>query len=341
LSHVVDGPGVRAVGEQAAMLVVDRHRPIESPGEGVDQVLQLFAHREHGSQGSFRHSSRHGAARRDSCRWPRRGPVRTVPSVDAPPGPVVAVLVKAVPVGGTFLRPDGDRLSRGSLAHGIDPVNELALERALEQREAGRVARVVAVTMGPAWADDAVRRALALGCDDVTVVRDDRLAGADVGTTAKVLAAAIAEVGAELAVFGYESLDGSSGAVPAAVAAQMGRPFLGFARRAALDGRRLCADRDVGSGEETLRASLPAVLAMVDGAEPRYPTLREVLAARKLPVRVVDLDALGVPAPARPRERVVALRAAPTTGRQGRRVDGEHGAAAIMDLLRARGLLDG
>src|SRR4051794_37371789 len=97
---------------------------------------------------------------------------------------VVAVLVKHVPIGGASLRLELDGLRRDGVAHGLDPLNEVGLEWALQQREAGLVDRVVAVTMGPTDAVDTLRRTLAIGADEAVLVTDPRLAGADVRQTA-------------------------------------------------------------------------------------------------------------------------------------------------------------
>lgn len=241
----------------------------------------------------------------------------------------MAVCVKAVPLDGT----DG--------AVDLDPVNEVSVEWALRQREAGHCGDVVAVTMGPAGASDALRRALAMGCDHALHVVDPALAGACVGTTADVLAAAVRHADASLAVFGYESLDGSSGAVPSAVAATLGWPLLSFARDAWFDGRLLQAERDMGRGPEVVRAELPAVVTFAAGnVEPRYPTLRAVIAARTAAIATIELTGLGIAQVRTGGERVVAMRPVATRPRTTRVVVADEGPDEILRLLDERALLD-
>lgn len=260
----------------------------------------------------------------------------------AHPGlPTVAVAVKSVPVGGAFLRVVEGGLTRDGLSHGLDPINEVAVEWAVRAREAGTVGRVVAVSMGPLGAGDAVRRALAMGCDDVMQIDDAALAGAGVGTTARVLAAAVDRLGAAVAVFGYESLDGSSGAVPAAVAAVLGRPLLSFARTAAVDDGAVRIERDAGRGREVLAADLPVVVSLVaGGVEPRFPTLRDMLGARKATLIPVDLAGLGAVLPAAGGERVVGVVSVPVAAGEPVVVDEAGGVDALLELLVARGVVD-
>lgn len=255
-----------------------------------------------------------------------------------------AVLVKSVPVGGAFLRPVAGRLSRDGLPHGLDPVNEVAVEWAVRLREAGMVDRVVAVSMGPAHAELALRRALALGCDEALHVCDSALAGSEVRRTAAVLAAAVRQVEAELALLGYESLDGSSGAVPGALAALLGWPLVSRARDAQLTGESLTAERDLGGGAERVRCGVPAILSFVDGAvTPRYPKLREILAARAAPLRTLTVAELGLPAPSQlgPQERTIRLEVLPEIDHQPRIVGLEEGVEELYRVLAEVGATDG
>lgn len=239
----------------------------------------------------------------------------------------VAVLVKSVPVGGAFLRPVDGRLSRDGLPHGLDPVNEVAVEWSVRLRETGAIDRVVAISMGPADAGLALRRAIALGCDEAVHVCDPELAGSEVRRTAAVLAASVRLVGAALAVLGYESLDGSSGALPGALAALLGWPLVSRARHAQLADRSALPDgsvtveRDVGKGPERVCCGVPAVLSFVDGAvTPRYPKLKEVIAARSAPLRTLTAKDLGLRGAHHTgmRERTLRLEMLPDGDRQPR-----------------------
>lgn len=246
-----------------------------------------------------------------------------------------AVLLKSVPLGGQPLRVVDGALTRNGLPHGIDPVNEVALEWALRLRAAGQLASVTAITMAPADAKDTLRRALAMGCDEVMHVTDPRLEGADVRTTARVLAAAVRRLHAELALFGYESLDGSSGLVPAAVAAFLERSLISRGRTLAALGGRVSVERDVGSGSERVATDLPAVVSLTEGgAIPRYPTVRDVLGARARDVTTVDLHGLGLDAaPTTWADRVIGLDRVAQQPRDPVVLEGEDGVVRLLDLL--------
>lgn len=251
----------------------------------------------------------------------------------------VAVCVKHVPVGGASLRvADGD-LTRDGVSHGIDPVNEVALEWALQQRGAGECDRVVAICMGPAGAVDTLRKALAMGADEVLHVCDDALAQADVRVTARVLAAATERVEADVVVMGYESADGSSGVVPAAVAAVVEAPLVSRVRTASLTGGVVTAQRDLGNGLEEAVVQVPAVLSMVDGAvEVRYPSLRDVIRTKKAEVPVVTATALGVATEVARPQAGASLRATPLPPKEPVVVDMDAGADAILSFLTDAGV---
>lgn len=238
----------------------------------------------------------------------------------------IAVLVKSVP-------------------QGLDPINEVALEWALRQRADGRAASVTAVTMGPPGAVEGLRRALAFGADDALLVTDPALAGSDVRRTARVLAAAVGHVGAVVAVFGYESSDGSSGVVPAAVATVLGWPVLSRVSDAQWndsdrsDGDTIDVDRDAGHGAERVRVGVPVVLTFVEGrVAPRYPAMRDVLRARRAPVQQIDHRGLGLDdVESVHHERVLSTSPVELSSRQPRFVAEGDGADAILALLAEAG----
>jgi len=107
----------------------------------------------------------------------------------------------------------------------LNPYDEYAVEEALRIKEA-HGGEVTAVCVGPRKAEDAVRKALAMGADNAVLVTDDALAGSDVQATAYALAEALKEVQWDLVLFGVRSTDGETGCVPAAVAERLGVPLL-------------------------------------------------------------------------------------------------------------------
>lgn len=250
--------------------------------------------------------------------------------------PTVVVAVKHVPVGGAFLKVVPDGLTRTGVSHGIDPLNEVGLEWAVRLKEKGVALRVVAVCMGPPEAVDTLRRALAMGADEIVLLSDASLEGADVRTTARALAAAARKYEAGIVVTGYESLDGSSGAVPAATAAFLDYALVSRVWDAELQGSTLAATRDLGAGPEAVETELPVVISMVEGhVAPRYPKLKEVLRTKLAePDRCTasDLD-IG-----RSRgERVLGIVEVPMPPREPRVVGFDEGVDELFALLSAGG----
>lgn len=200
------------------------------------------------------------------------------------------------------------RLEEGRLVRGEEDVlNELdenAVEAAVALAEECD-GEVIALTMGPEDAEDGVRRALQMGAGRGVVVSDESLAGADVVTTARTLAAAIERIGGvDLVITGMASLDALTSMLPGALAAALGLPALTLAHgvRADQGASSVTITRTVGTVREELRAPLPAVVSVTDQAnEPRYPNFAAMRAAKKRPVDFWDLEELGI----EPEERSV------------------------------------
>jgi electron transfer flavoprotein beta subunit len=253
---------------------------------------------------------------------------------------IALALVKSVPVGATPLRVTREGLTREGLPHGLDPVNEPALEWALRWRETGLVAEVVAVTMGPASARTALQAALALGCDRAVHVCDDRLAGADVRQTIATLERAVRHLHARVALCGHESGDGSSGTVPAGLASALDWPLVTRAAALELAGDAVRVRRDTGAVEQLLEAPLPAVVSVVDGGlPPRRPTLKNTIAARTKPIETfTGAPVADVPTVTGPPEQVVAIRRTPERRADPLVLSATDGVAHITQLLRDRDL---
>lgn len=243
------------------------------------------------------------------------------------------VAVKSVPVGGGELRVVDAGFTRDGVSHGIDPLNEVSLEWALRAREIGAVDRVVAVSMGPETAADALRQAVALGADEAVLISDPALAGADVRTTGRVLAAAATRLQATAVVTGYESADSSSGVVPAVVAASLGWPLLSRVGDAQLDASGLRAMRDLGAGPEKVAVEGPFVMSMVEGhVAARYPKLKAVMAARNAQLTTWtagDLE-VAITAPALTSE---SLRQVAQPAKEARVLSFEDGVAYLAGVL--------
>jgi electron transfer flavoprotein beta subunit len=246
----------------------------------------------------------------------------------------VVVLVKSIPdpngdveLGEDFLV---DRGGEGTL----DPGDEYAVEAGLQLADMTQ-GEVTVVSMGPASAIAAIRRALSMGAHRAILVSDDALRGADVLATARVLAATIARAPFDVVLTGVESTDGYTGTLPMAVAELLAVPAATFARKldAADDGLRV--ERQTESGYDVVSCAVPALVTVTAGAtEPRYPTLKGIMGAKQKPLEELSLADLGLDAGGlAATQRVVAIEPAPQKS-AGEVIQAEQGGAArIVDLL--------
>jgi electron transfer flavoprotein beta subunit len=209
----------------------------------------------------------------------------------------IVVLVKQVP--DTYserkLRPDGT-LDRDATDAVLDEINERAVEAALQLKEANDGSEVTVLTMGPDRATDAIRKALSMGADKAVHLSDEALAGSDAVQTARALAKAIDTVdGVDLVVAGNEASDGRSAAVPAMVADVLGLPALTHAREVTVEGSTVTVKRETDDGITTLTAELPAVVSVGEKInEPRYPSFKGIMAAKKKPVSTLGIADAGI-----------------------------------------------
>ncbi|MFD2421155.1 electron transfer flavoprotein subunit beta/FixA family protein [Amycolatopsis pigmentata] len=211
----------------------------------------------------------------------------------------IVVLVKQVP--DTYserkLTDTDHTLDRESADAVLDEINERAVEEALKIKEAGE-GEVTVISMGPARVTDAIRKALSMGADKAIHVSDEALAGSDLIATAKVLAAAIGKVeGYDLVIAGNEASDGRGGAVPAVVAELLGLPQLTHLRELTVDGGVVKGVRETDDGRTSLEANLPALVSVSEKInEPRYPSFKGIMAAKKKPVETLTIADLGIDA---------------------------------------------
>lgn len=210
----------------------------------------------------------------------------------------IAVLVKEVPDtwGDRRIDPATKRVDRSGEVV-IDEINEKAVEAALLVKEANSGSEVTVVTMGPANAQDAIRKSLAMGADNGIHLVDDGLAGSDALQTSAALAAALGGRGFDLVITGNESTDGRTAAVPAMLAERLGLAQLGFLRTLDVTGDVVSGERMTDEGHVEVRASLPALVSVTEQiAEARYPNFKGILAAKKKPVEKLGLGDLGIAA---------------------------------------------
>ncbi|GAA2169139.1 electron transfer flavoprotein subunit beta/FixA family protein [Pedococcus bigeumensis] len=211
----------------------------------------------------------------------------------------IVVCVKYVPDAQsdrTFNESDNttDRVGVDGLLSELD---EYAVEEALKLVEAGE-GEVTVVTVGPDQAADALKKALQMGADKAVHVKDDAIHGSDAVATSLVLAEAVKKIGSpDLVITGMASTDGTMSVVPAMLAERLGLPQVTFASELTVDGSTVTIRRDGDAASETIVATLPALVSVTDQInEPRYPSFKGIMAAKKKPVDEWTLADLGVDA---------------------------------------------
>jgi electron transfer flavoprotein beta subunit len=249
----------------------------------------------------------------------------------------IAVCVKHVPEGSARLDPASKRLDRsgeGALNH----FDANAVEEALRLK-GDSDAEVVVVSLGPAKAADSLRKALAMGADRAVLISDDAAAGSDLVATSRLLSAALAKESPDLVLFGQQASDADGAVLWAAVAERLQRPVVSQAAELSLADGTLRVKRQTEFGYDVIEAPLPAVVAVSDAInEPRYPSLKGIMGAKKKPFDALSLADVGVDAgdagEAGSKTEVLALGDPPARGDARKLEDsGGDSAQAILDFL--------
>ena len=210
----------------------------------------------------------------------------------------IAVCVKQVPDtwAEKTLSAEDSTLDRAAADGVLNELDEYAVEEALQLAEA-HGGEVTVVSMGPERAAETVRKALSMGADAGIHVVDDSLHGSDAIATSAVLAAALKGKEFDLIVFGSESTDARMSVIPAMVAERLGIAQLTFAQRVSVSGSDVTIERVTDYGFDTVTGSTPAVISVVEKInEPRYPSFKGIMAAKKKPVDTVTVADLGLEA---------------------------------------------
>ncbi|MGY4720442.1 electron transfer flavoprotein subunit beta/FixA family protein [Naumannella cuiyingiana] len=210
----------------------------------------------------------------------------------------IVALVKYVPdaTGDREFADDGT-VDRDGADGILSELDEYAIEQALQVAENGDDVEVVALTLGPDDAADAIKKALQMGADAGVHVSDEQVHGSDALATSEILAAAIGKIGPDLVIAGMASTDGTMGVVPAMLAERLGWPGVTLASELSVDGDTVKIRRDGDSASQRIEATLPAVVSVTDqSGEARYPSMKGIMAAKKKPVDEWTLEDLGVDA---------------------------------------------
>src|SRR5919199_130626 len=209
----------------------------------------------------------------------------------------IVVCVKQVPDTETArkLKSDDKTLDRAAADGVLNELDEYAIEEGLRIKEA-HGGEVTILTMGPDRAVETIRKALSMGADKAVHLSDDALAGSDAVQTARALAKAIGTVeGVDLVIAGNEASDGRSAAVPAMVADVLGLPALTHAREVTVEGSTATVKRGTDDGIPPLPGEVPAVVSVGEKInEPRYPSFKGIMAAKKKPVTTLGLADAGI-----------------------------------------------
>jgi electron transfer flavoprotein beta subunit len=246
------------------------------------------------------------------------------------------VCVKHIPDPNVPGEMDGDVLKRHGVQGVLDPGDEFGVEAALLLKEA-HGGEVTVVSMGPEPAREAVRRALSMGADRSLLITDDALRGADALITARVLAAAIKRVEYDIVIAGVESTDGYTGTMPSSLAEFLGLPQLTFANAVEVEDGVVSVHRQTSSGYHVVECSLPALVTVTAGVnEPRYPSFKGIMAAKKKPQEQLSLADLGLGAGQLSSDQRVEELTSEEERRAGEVVaDDGQGASRIADFLKA------
>lgn len=212
----------------------------------------------------------------------------------------IVVTVKQVPdtsAEKTF-DPQTKRLNRSTIENILNPFDEYAIEEALRLKESlGGDTTVTILTMAPASGVDIVRKALGMGADNAAMISDAAIGGSDTMATAYLLALALKHIGFDLVVSGTQSTDAINSIVPAAVAEHLGIPALTYAKKVTLRDGKIEIQRETDNGYWQIVSPLPALVSVTKGInEPRYPTLKGIMGAKKKDVRALTLAEIGADA---------------------------------------------
>ena len=208
----------------------------------------------------------------------------------------IVVCVKQVPDtwAERTLRAEDSRLDRASVDGVINELDEYAIEEGLRLAEA-HGGEVTILTMGPEKASESIRKALSMGADKAVYLTDDALAGSDALQTSAALAKVLERIGFDLVILGAESTDARMGVMAAMLAERLGVPQVSLASKVEVDGTALRIHRQRDYGYDKVESSLPAVISVVEKInEPRYPSFKGIMAAKKKPVETLTLADAGI-----------------------------------------------
>jgi len=256
----------------------------------------------------------------------------------------IAVCVKQVPESqAKRMDPASKRLDRSGDG-ALNAFDANAIEEALRLKDAGGDGEVVLVSLGPEQALDSLRKGLAMGADRVVLISDEAAAGSDLVATSLALAKALEREQADLILFGQQASDSDGAVLWAAVADRLRLPLISQASELTVAEGKARVKRQTEFGYDVIDAPLPAVVAVSDAInEPRYPSLKGIMGAKKKPQESVSASDLGIDAAqlgeAGSKTEVLALGDPPARADTVKIEDDGSGAQKIVDFLAEKRLL--
>jgi electron transfer flavoprotein beta subunit len=208
----------------------------------------------------------------------------------------IVVCVKQVPdtYSERTLKSEDSTLDRQSADAVINEIDEYAIEEGLRLAEA-HGGEVTILSMGPERAAESIRKALSMGADKAVHLVDDGLAGSDALQTSAAIAQVLSRTGFDLVILGSESTDARMGVLGAMLAERLGVPQLSLASKVEIDGTSVHINRQTDYGYDKVQGSLPAVISVVEKInEPRYPSFKGIMAAKKKPVETLSMAGAGI-----------------------------------------------
>jgi electron transfer flavoprotein beta subunit len=254
----------------------------------------------------------------------------------------IVVLVKQVPDTAADKRLDPGTLTvdRDAVDGLINEMDEFAIEEALQlvEKHGGEV---TVVSMGPEDATDAYKKALQMGADKAVFLTDPALAGSDALATSYALAQVLRTLEFDLVILGSEASDARTSLVPALLAERLGLPQLTFASKVEVEGGAIKINRLTDYGHDVVEAALPAVVSVVEKInEPRYPSFKGIMAAKKKPVETLDVAGAGIDAAlvgqGGSRSKVLDAAVAPPRSKGVIITDEGNGGADLVEFLAAK-----
>lgn len=245
------------------------------------------------------------------------------------------VCISHVPDTESRIKVAGNRIDEAGIKFIVSPYDEYALEEAIRLKEKTGGGDVTVVTFGPDRAQQALREALARGATKALHVKGES-GDADSLGIAKVLAAAIKSVPHEVVFFGKQGVGTDNGLVGPMAAELLGYPQVNIVTHLEAADGKLTAHREIEGAEEVLEAPLPAVVTAQKGLnEPRYASLKGIMAAKKIPIDVKSPADLGLDDGDIYKKRVVVVSLElPAEKSGGRRIDGADAAAAAREIVK-------